>query len=159
MTSFRSGFFTENEQEIDKRSNIYTLRYFHIGQWFTQIYLRFYEQTSTIYEFTVTLFSTSIRKSCHAWQSLHTATLWWLWLTRRPVCSDLFTIQCFTCKIWNNIKLSSSLCSLSLRDFEGRCAPPLRSFGISPEKSCMHFPLGKVSMIDQSENLTFFLVA
>jgi hypothetical protein len=37
-------------------------------------------------------------------------------------------------------------------DFEGRCAPPLRSF-CTPEKS---FPLGKVSMIDQSENFTFF---
>ena len=34
-------------------------------------------------------------------------------------------------------------------DFEGRCAPPPPLQSDAP-------PLGKVSMIDQSENLTFF---
>ena len=46
-------------------------------------------------------------------------------------------------------------------DFEGRCVPLLRSFCTSPENFCTSPEksctcLGKVSIIDENENLTFF---
>ena len=50
-----------------------------------------------------------------------------------------------------------SIYAVSWPDFVGRCASPLRLFNcFAPSLKSHAPPLGKVSMIDRSENLTFF---